>query len=102
MSNTISVSALVVRWQELRQQGQDVSAKELCAGCPELLDDVKRQIQALASMEQFLAPTFADLPRASGEKGAPQTHPCIPGYELLGEIASGGMGVVLRVRDPDL
>jgi hypothetical protein len=30
------MSALVLRWQELQEQGYSISAKELCVGCPEL------------------------------------------------------------------
>ena len=45
------------RWQqrELRGQGKAVSAEELCADCPELLEDVRRRVQALAAMEQIQA-----------------------------------------------
>ncbi len=65
MSNTSSVSALVVRWQELCQEGQDISAEELCADCPELLADVKRQIQGLASMNRFLGTSSSEAPNNS-------------------------------------
>jgi serine/threonine-protein kinase len=54
MSERSTVQELVVRWQELREQGLSLSVEELCAGRPELLDDLKRQIEALRSMEQFL------------------------------------------------
>ena len=42
MSETSSVSTLVLRWQEFREQGRLVSAEELCADCPQLLEDLKR------------------------------------------------------------
>ena len=38
---------LLLRWEELREQGQDVSALELCQGCPHLADELARRINAL-------------------------------------------------------
>ena len=54
MSAVAEVSELLVRWQELRQQGQRPSPEELCSGCPERAAELRRQIEALRSMEQFL------------------------------------------------
>jgi serine/threonine-protein kinase len=71
MTDTAAVQELVLRWQELREQGQVVSAEELCAGRSDLLDDLRRQIEALRSMEQFLDAT-ADTPEeALDEDNAP-------------------------------
>jgi hypothetical protein len=49
-----SVEELVSRWQALRRQGQEVSAEQLCAGHPELLADLRRRLEALASMAGLL------------------------------------------------
>jgi serine/threonine protein kinase/Tfp pilus assembly protein PilF len=57
MADTSLVMELVARWQELRAQGRTVSAEELCAQYPGLLDDLKRQLEALQSMENFLGTT---------------------------------------------
>src|SRR5215831_3503428 len=57
-SPRISISAqlsnLLLRWQELRQQGQNPAAEELCASRPHLLEELQRQIEALQSMEAIL------------------------------------------------
>jgi serine/threonine-protein kinase len=58
---------LLLRWLELREQGQGASAEELCAGRPDLLDELRRQIEALGSMEQFLGPT-GGMPDAALEE----------------------------------
>src|SRR5262245_39465337 len=54
MSKTAQLDELLLRWQELRQQGQSLSVDQLCSDCPELADEVKRQVQALLSMEDLL------------------------------------------------
>jgi hypothetical protein len=108
------LSSLVLRWQELRRQGRTVTAQELCADCPELADAVARQIAVLRHFEA-LASLNARPAAATPSNAAPadstvtQTLPSPtvldPGlpshagrFRLLGEIARGGMGAVLRAK----
>src|SRR5947207_579914 len=54
MVNDPRVSDLLLRWDEHRRQGQLLSAEQLCADCPELLEHVQARMQAVTRWEQFL------------------------------------------------
>jgi serine/threonine-protein kinase len=92
---------LLLRWEELRDQGQSVSAEKLCVECPELLPELRRRIQALVSLESMLRTE----PAAPGMEALSQTPgelPELPGYEVQGVLGQGGMGVVYQARQQSL
>jgi hypothetical protein len=46
---------LLLRWEELRDQGQLLSAEELCRDCPDLLEEVRRRLKNLRSWPRSAA-----------------------------------------------
>jgi serine/threonine protein kinase len=94
MSPDPRVRGIVLRYHELRGQGQTLSLDELCLDCPELREVVEQQLQAgdpnATTVERRPAALDGTLPDQAGR------------FLLLGEIARGGMGVVLRAHDPEI
>jgi hypothetical protein len=111
--------ALVERWEELRQQGVDVSPEELCAGCPELLGEVRRFVGELEQLGPvFEAPGRAQTPptvdRRETVDHAPE--PMLPGpaasadarpafigkCQVIERLGRGGQAEVFRAVFPGL
>lgn len=114
--NESVVDRLVARWDELREGGQDISPRELCAaeshlGSPQLLLAVESRIEQLKSMDWLDDVAWADSvdrDAVDGPSSADRTpRPALPvtlggRYELTSLIAEGGFGHVWRAFDRSL
>ena len=45
---------LLLRWEELHEQGHSVTPEELCRDCPELLGELRRRVRALQALNPAL------------------------------------------------
>ena len=68
MARHEAVDDLLARWDELREQGREVSAEELAADAPELLDELKGQIQRLRAMDWLDRPAKDSPAPVNGDR----------------------------------
>jgi hypothetical protein len=95
METEPQVTELLLRWQELRQQGQLVTAAELCACCPELAAELQRRMESVDHWEQFLG--------TDDEAEAPDPTPASFGkFQVIRSLGRGGQAATLLAFDPDL
>jgi hypothetical protein len=108
---------LMAEWLEAARLGHTPPREEWLARHPDLADDLKRFLDNqdwLARLKEHL-PVSADTPagrngttsggvsaRATGATSGLGQVPYFGDYELLAEVARGGMGVVYRARQVSL
>lgn len=94
---------LLLRWEELREQGQDVSAWELCQACPHLADQLARRINALKVTSWLDKPVDSPTTNAIAFKSEDREPRILVGrYRLDLLIAEGGFAQVWRAYDLEL
>jgi len=103
MTRDDQIADLLLLWEEQHDQGNDVSAGDLCRGYPELAEELQRQIDALKATAWVTREPPPDPP-PHAQVAAPGTKPrTLEGrYRLDSPIAEGGFGRVWRGFDLEL
>jgi WD40 repeat protein len=96
MPDATHIGDLLLRYEELREQGQAVSAEELCRDCPELLEAVKAELRNLQALEPLLGAAAEPGPGPPAFAGGPLR------YRTLRFHARGGLGEVFLAWDEEL
>src|SRR5579884_2839087 len=80
------------RWRAVRS-GESLSIQELCPGNPERAQVLHDLVRFMEEVRTFLN-ELATVPAAQSSLASDGKLPSLPGYELLGVLGTGGMGVV--------
>ncbi len=98
MSATDPIDELLLRWEDLRQQGLNPTAEELCPHDPGLQRELRERIAKLERLDRLLY-----APRSVPEEALNQfVQSIVSDYEILQPLGHGAMGLVFKARQLSL
>jgi eukaryotic-like serine/threonine-protein kinase len=97
---------LLLRWEELHDQGRSVSPDELCSTCPELAEELGRRMALLRQLDPLVgggasADSEKTRPEAAGGPSR-QSATARAEFRDLRFHAAGGLGEVFLARNAEL
>jgi hypothetical protein len=106
-NNDLKLRELLIVWEEARERGETMSVERLCRDCPELADELRRQIQALCDWDRLTPDSSAQSSRSP--EVATQAFACAPAsagvtlqFSHVQFHDRGGLGVIYKARHVDL
>ena len=94
---------LLLRWEELLEEGLDTPASELAPDRPDLVPELDRRIRLLKASAWLDKPIDEDPPDEAAVPGSPPTPRTLGGRYRLDElIAEGGFARVYKAYDTEL
>jgi serine/threonine-protein kinase len=97
---------LLLRWEELHEQGRTLTPDELCSTCPELAPELARRIALLGKLDPLLGKiqTTGDVPAPAAPARAEsrQSATVHAEYRDLRFHAEGALGQIFLARNAEL
>jgi serine/threonine protein kinase len=94
---------LLLRWEELKEEGRDIPAADLAPDHPELVPELDRRIGLLKASSWLDKPIDGDPPDDDSAPGHPASPRTLSGRYRLDElIAQGGFAHVYKAYDTEL
>jgi serine/threonine protein kinase len=105
MTDEERLADLLIQWEEILEQGRDVSAADLCKDCPQLIEELSRRLQAMRGTSWMDKPVDGggdDPPVSDNPPSDTPPRTLVNRYRLDQKIAEGGFAQVWKGYDLEL